>query len=447
MKRLFELILQTARVDPAELAPSSSHQPLADNYAIKYRNDLLFRLVQKTHLGRFFAFFRSLLRSWRHAKMRSPIACPGEIAVVALSQNQIAALRPIVNQLRTRGELVPVYLSGGARLGVDAKLEYRFGNFRKLEMWAYLVAIPFLPCLIVRWISSKGYIQRSYRWSLDEYWLSYGLYFLLRKWFQQAKPSALVISNDHMLLPVTLERAARDEGVPTFYIQHACVTDKFPPLRFSYALLDGRDARDKYAAAGKSDTEVSLIGIPKFDAFVERINCSTQLNRLGICISKADDLDAAERLLRELVAADLGIEITVRPHPGALVEMKRHLEGLATELNLEISSADESSFDFLVRHEAILAGVSAIMLEAALLNVTPIHYGLSNSVNDWYGFLSHGLCKSCSSTEELVSYLEAIRNERPATSEVVSYYCESVGKDWHGQSAARAAGIITSKVR
>jgi len=56
----------------------------------------------------------------------------------------------------------------------------------------------------------------------------------------------LVVANDHSYPCTTIVKAAQDEGVKTVYIQHASVSDKFPALKFDYALLEGLDSLEKY---------------------------------------------------------------------------------------------------------------------------------------------------------------------------------------------------------
>lgn len=446
-KQLLRAIAATIKLDPTELCANASHEPLKTNFSLNFKQGWWAYCRQQTRLGHFFLFIKTLIRtSWRILQPL-PQSCNDKVVIVAITLNHYDSLSPIVRQLAFLTDKYR-YLKSVAVLKRESSIgkSYLWNSpshgLESMQAWGRILAVLFFPCLVFQMLTRKGYAGRSYRWALSQYWQGYGLYLVCRCWMLWAKPSALVISNDHALFPCTINKAARDLGIPTIYVQHACVTECFPPLRFTIALLDGHDALKKYLAAGPTDTTIYLTGMAKYDAYAHLTNQSTQVDRLGVCLSKADDLERAAELLRAIAAAELGAKITLRPHPAAPPETLRTLLGLSEELGLAWSGREEKAFDFLCQQDAIIVGVSSITLEAALLNVTPINYELNSTNTDWYGFIQQGLCRSLSTPDELVSYLHEIRNNRPNINKLVAYYCETIDTPYQGHASELAAGVI-----
>ena len=64
----------------------------------------------------------------------------------------------------------------------------------------------------------------------------------------KTKPKLVIVSNDHSLNCRSLRLAAQILGIRTLYIQHASISNIFPPLEFDYALLDGLVSYKKYVS-------------------------------------------------------------------------------------------------------------------------------------------------------------------------------------------------------
>lgn len=255
----------------------------------------------------------------------------------------------------------------------------------------------------------------------------------------------MVVSNDHRSFPCVLTEAARAEGIPTFYVQHASVTDRFPPLRVDYALLDGRDALEKYAGAGPTDTTALLIGMTKQDAHAMKGRVRSTFESLGICLSKADTFELTQELLEGLSKIRGDLSVTVRTHPAVVPQDLKPILELCKKYGYDHSGKAEIAFDFLGRMDAIISGVSGISLEAALQNVVPISYPLNTGNNDWYGFLEHGLCEACHNFQELETCLDNLRLNCPDVRQRAKWYCATIGTKYEGRSSYLAAELISSK--
>ena len=428
-----KLIWDTIRLDTVALIPHSSHEPLHPSVMLEYATKRQHPGAEWRHL---WLFVLNMLRAIRDRAKPIPKTPADEIFFVAMSKNQEHALHPIHRHLEE------------AHTPVASRLWTRT-SLRRLWAWGFPLAIPFLPCVLWQYFASHGYAKRSFRWSMDQYWLNYGLYLACRIWLRRAKPRAVVVANDHSQISCVLTAAATAESIDTYYVQHACVTNAFPPLRTGYALLDGRDAVEKYDQSGASNTQAYTVGITKFDAYVESVRERDGLESVGVCFNKADQLDRCLELLNHFSAfsQELGFRVVVRPHPRMLGESLTTIEKLSHELDFVWSDpAKEPPFQFLCSQDVVLCGMSAIALEAALVNVVPINFVLSDNFSDWYGFAEQQLCRSTASFTELKKWLTEVKEGSAESIRTrAKHYSATVDTAWEGRSSELAAKIILWK--
>ena len=429
--RLLEDTLHIPLFDLNYLASSEQADVYAYNPALRRRGIGICVLV----------FFYRMLKSgwrWRPAPKRLGRVDPAladKVWVVAETKNQYDALRPVYAQLEN-----------AAQVSLEALPGTPFPTLA-----AYLTAILFWPLPVFRFFAASSYQRRSYAYVFNDYWLTYGYYLTARLWLRRLRPRAVVVANDHNMKTRTLVRAAHDEAVPTAYLQHASVTEKFPPLSFTYAFLDGQDALEKYTAIGPSETQVFLAGIPKFDAFLTCRNDRTTAARLGICINLLDASDRVLSLCRLLRARFPDLPVSLRPHPSD----SRDWTGLLTDSptnsptvgDIDISDAKlELSFAFLKRVDAIIVGDSNITLEALLMNVTPLYYDFSGQASDHYGFVRRGAV-TLLTTEELLEAVTALQHHKPAVRQRSKAYCATVDTCYDGRSAQLVARTLEQRLR
>ncbi len=354
-----------------------------------------------------------------------PALTPRAPLFFVTTRNQTAALQPLVTEIKN-AELV----------GIEG-----FGNHQLPLFWAYVWSLPFLPVVMGRYWRASGLERRPFRHVWDMYWLSYGYYILLRRLLRQMRPSVVVMSNDHMLWTRALLRAAQAEKLTTIYLQHASVSERFPPLAFDFALLDGFDAAQKYAACGPSATKVFLVGLPRFDAYATRINRQSQASVVGICINPQNGLDEVARLVMALAQTAPGLQFVLRPHPS---DPRREMwQKLARQAEWEYSDGrTEPAFQFLSRMDVVLAGDSSILLEAALMNVYPIYYDFLGQKLDYYGFHQNGLAAYHDDPQVVAVALQELATRKPDVRDRTKRYCASVHTAYDGRSAELAAALI-----
>ena len=379
-------------------------------------------------------FFYKLLKSTKTLGRTAALARsmpPGAVLAFVTTSNQWDAIRPVTDRLDEAVVVGAVYVEGDA--------PYPLGS-------AFLYALPFFPIVFFHYLKAKGYKRLSHRAAFHEYWAAYGHYVVAVRLLRRLAPSAVLVANDHVMWTRTLVQAAREQGIPTCYLQHASVTENFPPLSFDYAFLDGADALVKYDAAGPSTTRVFLTGTPKFDRYYSGINTNDRVGAIGICTNLLDPVPRVRALCAHLRARFPDLPIVLRPHPG---DKRQALwQRFVADYGLALSdSKNEHAFAFLQRIDAIVAGDSNVLLEAALMDVFALYYDFSQAQKDYYGFIRNGLVAYTARPEEVEALLRDLRAHKPSVRARSRYYCATVETAFDGRSAEVTASLIRQIVQ
>ena len=219
------------------------------------------------------------------------------------------------------------------------------------------------------------------------------------------------------------------------------VREEFPPLSFDYALLDGRDALTKYDTSGPSSTRVFLTGIPKFDSFYASINQNEQVHALAICTNPVEPDARAQDLCAHLRAGFPDMRIVLRPHPAD--KRLAFWQDMAEEYRLSFSdSRVETAFEMFRGVDAVIAGESNVLLEAALMDLFAIYYDFSQAQIDYYGFVEQGLMEYTASPEAVEALVQDLRSHKPSVRFKAHTYCATIETAFDGRSAEVAAVLI-----
>lgn len=345
----------------------------------------------------------------------------------ACSKNQHDALSPIVCNVK---DSIYTGLNG-------------YGNKYFPIFFAYLLSLLFLPKVLVEYIKTNGYIKRTYKYRLDYYLLTYGYYFICSAFLKIMKPKLIILANDHSLYTRALLIVAKRQKIKTVYLQHASVTDKFPPLGFDYAFLDGHDALMKYNSAGYSDTKVFLTGFPKLDGEILNINQCTKVRSIGICLNYPYDKKYIEEFLGSFIVTFPNFKIIVRPHPGDTYfsYWQKYCEKMGVEFS---DSRAESSFKLLRKVDMIISGESNIHLEAGMLNVYPVYFEMSKDVeHDYYGFIKNGLIRTHPQNyDELINNIGELSQSKPQIRKNAKFYYSTIDTAYDGKSTMLVAKLL-----
>lgn len=250
----------------------------------------------------------------------------------------------------------------------------------------------------------------------------------------------IVMANDHMLINRILIELAEKHGIKSLYVQHASVTSAFPPLRFDYAFLDGKESYEKYKKVGNMRGHIFLTGSPRFDIF-HNYQSSDKIYDIGIALNELDAEDQALRLCLYL-KKHYSNRIIVRPHPGMLIpnNMLFHEEKFTIH-GFDISDPRKDlSQVFISQIKIMVANESGIHLDAALMGVPSLLYNFSNNkVMDWYSYIKKGLIKKCDTFDDIARLLN---NDYHLPTDIVRYYAASFKTSHDGRVGAMIATFV-----
>ena len=382
-------------------------------------------LPRRGALVRLGIFFYHWLQSARDLFLKRPGAPEGAVAFFALSKNELDCMRPVYNLTDVACDI------GWRRECHDAPAKF----------WAYTLSCFYAPLVVASYFRAGKYARMSFAYVLDHFLLSYGLYVVARLWFGRVKPRALVLSNQLEMHHRVMLQAAHDENIATFFLQHASLSESTPPVPCDYALLHGQAAFERFAPNNSSRTTVFLIGMPKLDPYVRNLEQHKGMRAIAVCTNGLDPMDRSEELVIAIRRDFPEIPLIIRPHNAdpRIPEWKDMARRHGTDYS---DSNVEVSFDVFDRVDAIIAGDSNILLEAALVEVVPLFYDFGLSDLDWYGFLRHGMVDYLSKPEEVTGVIRRLLQDRPSVRTKAKLFCSTVGTEFHGRSAELASKLI-----
>jgi hypothetical protein len=237
---------------------------------------------------------------------------------------------------------------------------------------------------------------------------NYGVYEALVSTLDVYKPKAVVMSNDHNAFCRALLFASKEKHIPSIYLQHAAVTNRFPPLSFDLNLLEGQDSLNKYKEAGPIEGQVELVGMLKFDKYYGKINQNKSVKTIGIALNGGDNFEDYFTLTDEINSKFNNISFIYRFHPAI------DLSAIAIPEYVKISKVtEENPFEFLSRIDMLFAGNSSIHLEAAMMNVVSYVVEFQKiDLIDYYGFIKNGLIETVD-VNKVIQLVAEILNNRP----------------------------------
>lgn len=347
-----------------------------------------------------------------------------EIIISATTLNQFHALKPIIDKLGNAATLIsenPDIQPDQPDVDYYKRLSLRYAI--KRLMWYYT-----LP----------PYQREVYKSRFYNYCKFLGQYRHWLKAFKNSSAKYYIAANDHSGLSQIGFVAARDAGLKTIYIQHAAVSDLFPPLMVDYALLDGEDAKQKYANAGPSKAEIHLIGTMKYDPYLQNPELNKPGNLIGVCIGGvANDIEKNITLCQTL--QEMEQSFCLRFHPIVTAETRQAF----TSNGWEASEPEkETALDFILRCHTVISGDSTILLEASVLKRRPLYFASDGIGQDYYGFLKSGvLDKAYFTPEEVVKALQQpfdLENHR----QKAKHFCDTLYTPAEGHSTDRAISIL-----
>ena len=363
--------------------------------------------------------------------IRNPDRLTGAVWLYVVSANNYEALN-FIAEARPDAVLVA---GQGKNIGRYGAVVNRLSLRRKLlYYWQFPAALAGL---------SRAVGPPARRFA-DLIFYALGYYEVYRRALRHYRPRAVVFSNDHNDDARALLLACRAENVPTAYVQHASVSTNFPPLGYDLSLLEGQDALDKYRLCGPVAGRVALVGMPKADAYLARRNTAPAVRRVALAFNIHDPLPAIAEATAYLTQAFPELSLTLRPHP---IDTRDFGPLRQQQPTLHWSDGKrENVFDFLLRHDALIAADTSTHLEATLLNLASIYYrfGTNALLDDYYGYAAQGLVPRADALPALAALLRPLTATKPADLyRRAAYYNATLGTPDEGRSQAAALRQLT----
>lgn len=355
-------------------------------------------------LRRIASIVSTLVKPFAFLSLRTTRLVSKKIVFFVTTKNQEDAVFPVAEALLELGEK-PMLLSD------------KDGNIEKIKI-GVLELLAFYPMLFFWYSLTRKKIRAlDFRVAVKSYF-----YYFLSLRILKDFDGVVIFSNDHSLAPRSVFLGAKMRTVRTAYIQHAAVTELFPPLTFDYSFLDGRNSTKKYQAialrTGASlASDVYEVGCPKADAFFllakQRVKGYSP-SAVGLAINPLDDFDAfftkAAQFLDEGATS-----VRFRPHPRLKLSesQRRKLLGLGQNF---IWHEGEKLADFLSHIEILVAGDTGLHLEAVASGALSIYMKFGSTFNDYYGFVGQRLSRSAENVTDVLHLekeeLASIREEQ-----------------------------------
>ena len=273
----------------------------------------------------------------------------------------------------------------------------------------------------------------------------------------KTKPKLVIVSNDHSLNCRSLRLAAEILRIRTLYIQHASVSNIFPPLEFDFALLDGSIAYKTYMSCYKKNkitnrikknaakSKIILTGQKKIiHTNLKKFRIKTL--QVGLAINTLDDFSHLSLLLNNLLLAK--VKCSVRLHPNQSLSFVKKLKNYMKNENWIIfsDSKKQSVNNYFKNLDILVAGNSSIHLEAALAGLPTFYYEMSDNVikPDYYNYVKNGVTKKLNKNftfQELKNLTKKMYNDINRQ-QAIKKYSETFQTHWQSKEGDLTQEVI-----
>jgi uncharacterized pyridoxamine 5'-phosphate oxidase family protein len=343
-------------------------------------------------------------------------------------RNKIVTFSTSINQYNSI-KTVHKRLESSKSFGLNGKSENRIPMGIGC-LFSLLLTPKFIYDIFTKYKNDKKKIISR----LENYYFIEGVAIWWTIYFTFFKPKCILLANDHNLWHRVIRHAGNKRNIPTVYIQHASVSKRFPPLRFTLSLLEGNHAKNIYTSIERNNS-IKLVGMAKFDPYFHNANKSFTVEKIGICTNTLDEDDQIFNLVRLIKTEFPYFVVILRPHP--LDKRDDLYNKIKKDLKINISSSHlENSFEFLETVDTMIAGESSIHLEAALMNVYPIHFQMSSNstFHDYYEYIKNGVTDEVINMTDLISKLSSLKKNKPDIRNNAKFYVDTVNTKNDGNS-------------
>lgn len=403
---------------------------------INYLKDCSFK--NSSLIARVLIFFVKVIKKTNFRK-GSDRDFDTEVYFYSGTLNQFNSIQPTYKSIQRKGI--------NSKLIIDSEIstdhEYQVVEFSLKELVisiiVFFIRAPYLLKQI-RYNENRRFMYKYF----DVFCLPY-IYtpFFLNR-LSQGRVKVSVSSNDHNPSNRCLRRVSKKLKIKTAYIQHASVSNLFPPLDYDYAFLDGSIALRVYESIseGRLPTgKVFLCGQQK------KVLRRFEGNSIGIAINILDSFEVIESLIERLTK---DYQVVVRTHPKqdrAFIDSLTDIIKSNTKIEWSDSNND-SLISFFSRISSMIASNSSIHLEAALSGIPTLYLSYKDDpIEDYYGYVKNGVSLNLDDISPSLSIREAEDYVQTSTYlESVRAYSETYGTRFLGRESELSANIIANEI-
>ncbi|MFV1467696.1 hypothetical protein VBY75_08450 [Idiomarina sp. HB] len=406
--------------------------------------------AQTKHKGRFIRILVWFLVSIKKTRLKySPQKIHCEYLAYAGTRNQKNSLDKTIEYLRCKGHKVSV-IAPEEILTEEETIEkgYFAIHHSPLEL------LKSLLLLFLRFRKLRAQLKNKNRKliseRLDNFLKVYNYLVYFDRLLSDTDVKMVIVSNDHNLQNRSFLALARSYNIKTIYMQHASVSNLFPALNVDYAFLDGLSALETYRECEKNypstdppkaKRQVYLSGQKKY----LKLSTISDVDRVGLALNSLDSLDDAQKLISFLAAKNY--EIKLRWHPSlsgnAIERMYSRFEGFEIMYS---NPREESLIEFFSSVSCLIAGNSSIHLEAALCNLLPIYYEITDSeIPDYYSYVKNGIAIRANDFIDIYNIIKKFCiSGSPIDNKKIQYYSSTFGTEWENREGELVAEVISN---
>lgn len=205
------------------------------------------------------------------------------------------------------------------------------------------------------------------------------------------KTKVVCVANDHSPVDMALVFIANMEGRRTCYIQHAPVSEYFPPLSCNLSVLHNQSSVNTYhrAAQRRGVTVKGHIALlPPFDEECARIEVGPPPYKIGLCLSYVYRKREVVDIVNQLSDSTCVESVVIRPHPRCRMDHEKLLVGNKVSLG----EKKEKTREFFDKVDIVLVPNSGIAVESLHFGKPTFFIPKTDSVaEDYYGFVKKGI--------------------------------------------------------
>ena len=406
------------------------YHPEVTGYSVAKGADVRIGLVFKEWVRSNLANLKYLGRSGTRGRER-------EVLVFAETVNQHASLKAMVSALGDRCSYIMAAEFGDAWDAENAICSEQKFELTALDALRALIKSTVLLPHILR--ESKRYEGGLGRFYVRQLFRSCGYWFWLRGLLRAYPSKWLLTANDHNPWNLMLYELARSDGRKTAYVQHASVSNIFPPLDFDVAFLDGPISWEVYQNIAVSARRPAFAGDVCLCGQQKRLGgkrISSKVQVLGIATSSLTGLDVLLEVLKRLSME--GWQMVLRSHPTESPDRLEAYDEWAESIpGLLFQKGTLPLARFLGVVDMVIAGDSSILLETAVSGRCAVYMRelSGRGMDDYYGFVQNGIALRMDASRDVglqIRQWEA-HMDSLVYSQSVARYSTSFGTEWFGK--------------